>query len=311
MEKEIFDIIIVGGGPAGLTALLYSLRANRKVMLLEKMFLGGQILNSYEIANFPAVGTISGTELVSKMQSQVENMGANIKYEEVLEIKKENNLFTVKTSSNTYYSKLIILALGNKDKKLSVEGEKEFTGKGVSYCAVCDGMFFRNKNVAVVGGGNSAVEYCRYLSKIVNKIYLINKNEKLKAEKSQINDITRMEQMNKLEYITNSNVIKICGKEVVDHIVLENNITNQERSIDVDGVFVAIGRESANKFFLDEMLFDEKGYIIADDDMKTNVDGVLACGDIRMKKTRQVITACGDGATASTTAIRLLDEMGD
>lgn len=307
MEK-IYDIIIVGAGPAGLTAGLYAVRANRTVLMFEKLVVGGQVVNSSEIANYPGVHTTSGAEIISTMQSQVEAFGAEIKYENVVDIKKVDNVFQVIANDTIYKAKSVILATGNKSRKLNLPNEEKFLGRGVSYCAVCDGGFFRNKEVAVVGGGDSALEYTKYMSNIASKVYLVNKNLEFKGDRTVHDFVKRLEKEGKIEVLAGYTTTQLQGENNLERLVVVNNSTNESIELKVSGVFVAIGKDSANTLFLNEINQDEKGYIITDENMKTSIDGVFACGDVRKKSLKQIVTACSDGAIAATNCIKYIDK---
>ncbi len=298
-----FDIIIVGGGPSGMTAGIYASRAGMKVLLIEKMGMGGQVALTSTIANYPGLANIEGIDLSMKMYEQMTNLGVETLFATVDELKLGDKIKYVRAGGVTYSSYAIILSMGATSRGLGVNGEKEFTGRGVSYCAVCDGAFFRNKTVAVIGGGNTALQDAIYLNSLAGKIYLIHRRDEFRAEDSVISEFNKIcketdtKITTKLGYV----VDQIKGEGVVKSVVLRN-LDNQEfEEIAVDGVFVAVGR-NPNTDLLDDQIKLDNGYIIVDENMQTNITGVFASGDINRKKLRQIATAIADGAIAGTSA---------
>lgn len=296
----MYDIIIIGAGPAGLTAALYARRANKKVLVLEGISYGGQIINASLVENYPGVMDISGFDLATNLYNQVVKLGAEIKYERVIEVTKERK---VKTTENEYAAKAIIIATGAEKRKLGIKREEELTSKGVSYCATCDGNFYKNKVTAVVGGGNTALEDTIYLSNIAKKVYLIHRRDSFKGENKYLEELNSKDNV---EFILNSNIIKLNGKSKLESIEVKDNDDNI-KTIDVDGLFIAVGQIPKNEMF-DGLLDMENGYIVVDDDMHTSVDKIYAIGDTRVKKLRQLTTAVSDGAIAATTAIKEMEE---
>lgn len=297
----MFDIIIVGAGPAGLTSALYALRAKKKVLILEAKIYGGQIVNAAKIENYPGIKEISGFDFADILYNQVLSLGGNFKFETVISIDKDLN---VVTNKNSYYAKAIILATGTQNRKLNIENEDKFIGKGVSYCTICDGNFFKGKNIALVGGGNTAIEDAIYLSDIVNHIYLIHRRSSFRAEKQYLDELKRK---NNVELILDSKIEKINGKEFLESIDIINEkgiVTNKI----VDGLFIAVGCEPKNQIFKNLIDINEQGYIISNDGVHTNVPHIYVAGDAREKNLRQLTTAVGDGAMAATTAIKELKE---
>lgn len=297
----MFDIIIIGAGPAGLTSALYALRAKKKILILEAKTYGGQIVNATKIENYPGIKEISGFDFADILYNQVLDLGGNFKFETVISIDKDLN---VVTNKNFYHAKAIILATGTQNRKLNISNEDKFIGRGVSYCAVCDGNFFKGKNIALVGGGNTAIEDAIYLSDIVNQIYLIHRRDSFRADMKYIEQLKNKKN---IEFILDSEVKKINGNDVLDSIDIINKdgiITNKK----VDGLFIAVGQEPKNQIFKNLIDIDEKGYIISDDGVHTNVAHVYVAGDAREKNLRQLTTAIGDGAMAATTAIKELKE---
>lgn len=289
------DIIIIGGGPAALTAALYAGRAGLNALMLEKQYEGGQIVTTNEVENYPGFRSITGSELANTMYEHAKDFGSIMKYEEVIDIKVDGDIKKVITGVNTYESKVIILSMGAKPKKLGIDREEELTGKGVSYCATCDGGFFRKKVVAVVGGGDTAVEDALHLSRITEKVYVIVRRDSLRANKSAQK---KLFETNNVEIIWNSGVTKLNGEEKLSGIEIKNNKDGKIDNLEVNGVFVAIGSDPSSELVKDLVALDKNGYIIADESCKTNVDGIFAIGDIRTKEVRQVLTAAADGAVS-------------
>ena len=289
----MYDIIIIGAGPAGLTAGIYALRANLKVLIIEKESIGGQISTSPLVENYPGYKSISGLELSNSMYEQYNALGGELEVDEVTKIKKDDD-FTVTTEYDEYRAKSIIIATGAKHRHLNIDREEDFIGKGLSYCATCDGAFFKDKIVAVIGGASTAVTSAIYLSNIAKKVYLIYRKSKLKCE-----DIlkTRLDKLENVEIIYNSEVTKLIGKDVIEGIVL-----NDSDTIEVDGVFVSIGMEPNTKFVERLIPITDDNYIDSLD-TKTNIEGIFVAGDVRKKDLRQLTTAVSDGSLAATYAI--------
>ena len=298
----MYDIIIVGAGPAGLTAAIYARRASKKVLVLEAKTYGGQIIGTLDIENYPATPHISGYDLASKMYNQAKELGAEILIEKVVDIKDDGNEKEVVTVKNTYKCKSIILATGADNRKLKIDKEDELLGKGISYCATCDGAFYKGKTVAVVGGGNSALEDALYLSDIASKVYLIHRRNEFRAEEATVNDILKKENV---EIIYNSNVTKLISEDRLNSIEVTENGGKIEK-YDVDGLFISVGRIPENQNFSKLINLDSAGYVIAGEDCHTNVDGIFVAGDNRVKNLRQLVTATSDGAVAATEAVKFL-----
>ena len=292
----MYDIIIVGAGPAGLTAALYAGRANKKILVLEAKVPGGQIVNANEVTNYPGIEKISGSDYATNLYNQVINLGVEIKFETVLSITEDKE---VTTNADTYKSKAIILATGAENRKLRIEKEERLVGKGISYCATCDGNFYKGKIVAVVGGGNTALEDALYLSDLASKVYLIHRRDTFRGENKLVEDIKKK---NNIEIIYNSNVTRINGTEKVESIII-----NDSDELKVDGLFIAVGQEPKNIIFKDIVDIDEKGYIISKDDVHTNKKGIYVAGDARNKLLRQLTTAVSDGSIAATVAIKEME----
>ncbi|OPJ62833.1 thioredoxin-disulfide reductase [Clostridium chromiireducens] len=288
------DIIIVGGGPAALTAALYAGRAGLDALMLEKQYEGGQIVTTNEVENYPGFRSITGPELANTMYEHAKDFGSNMKYEEVIDIKIDGDIKKVITGAQTYESKVVILSMGAQPKKIGIDREEELTGKGVSYCATCDGGFYRKKVVAVIGGGDTAVEDALHLSRLAEKVYVIIRKDSLRANKSAQK---KLFETNNVEIIFNSVVTKLKGEERLNSIEITNN-NGQVADLEVNGVFVAIGSDPSTELVKDLVALDKNGYIIADESCKTNVEGIFAIGDIRTKEVRQVLTAAADGAVS-------------
>lgn len=295
----IYDIVIIGAGTAGLSAGIYGVRAGKKVLILEEKYYGGQIINTPHIANYPGIKNISGFEFATNLYEQAIELGVEIQYEKVIKIEDNNKIKKVITEENSYDCKSIIIATGAKNRKLGVENEEKFTGAGVSYCATCDGAFFRGKDVAVVGGGNTALEDAGFLAEYCNKVYLIHRREEFRGEEKLVNIL---KEKSNVEFILNSTVSAIEGSDIVEGITVKNVISNEIRRIDVNGIFIAIGQAPDNTIFSEIINLDEKGYVIADETCKTNLEGIFTAGDCRTKKIRQLTTAASDGSVAALAA---------
>lgn len=297
----MYDVIIVGAGPSGMSAALYALRANKKVLILEKECYGGQIINASNIENYPAIPNISGFDFATNLYNQIKKLGVEFKYEEVIEITNEKE---VKTSKNTYKAKSIIIATGLKKRKLNILNEDKLLGKGISYCATCDGNFFKDRVVAVVGGGNTALEDAIYLSNITKKVYLIHRRDKFRGEEKLINDVLKRDN---IELILNSNITSINEEEHLESIEV-TDIENNINKLDIDGLFIAIGNIPDNKRFENIVLLDSNGYIVTDDNLCTKTNDIYVVGDTRVKTLRQLATATADGAIAATEIIKKMED---
>lgn len=299
----MYDIIIVGAGPAGLTSAIYGRRAEKKVLVLEANAYGGQIINTLDIENYPVNEHISGFDFATKLYNQAKNLGAEIVFEKVVDIKDNGNEKEVITTKNIYKTKTIIIATGSQNRKLGLDNEEELIGKGISYCATCDGAFYKNKVVAVVGGGNTAIEDAIYLSNLAKKVYLIHRSENFSADSAYI---SKLKEYNNVEFILNSNIVKLNSNEKLNSIEIIDK-DNNTKKIEIDGLFVAIGRVPENNNFAKLINIDKSGYIIAKEDCHTNVEGIFVAGDTRVKEVRQLVTATSDGAIASTEAIKYIN----
>lgn len=293
----MYDIIIIGAGPAGMTAALYALRANKKVLVFEAKSYGGQIVNASKIENYPAIDEISGFDYATNLYNQVKNMGAEFKFETVERVNEDK---TVVTNNGTYSAKAVIIATGSENKKLNIENEQRFVGKGVSYCATCDGNFYKDKVVAVNGGGNTALEDALYLSDIASKIYLIHRRDEFRGEAKYVDELRNK---SNVEFILNSTIKSINGNEKLESITVIDKDENK-KDINVDGLFIAIGQEPKNQIFKNVASVNDNGYIESDENLHTNVDCIYVAGDTRVKFLRQLTTAVSDGSIAATQAIK-------
>ncbi len=295
----MYDIIVVGAGTAGLSAAIYGVRAGKKVLVLEEKSYGGQIINTPEVENYPGIKNISGFEFATNLYEQAKSLGAEIAYEKVKQIFDGDEKKQVITSEKTYEAKSVIIATGAKNRPLGVEGEKEFIGAGVSYCATCDGMFFRGKDVAVVGGGNTALEDANFLSNYCNRVYVIHRRDEFRGDE---HSVIRLKQKENVELVMESRVTKLAGDTRLEAIMVEHIPTGEFRNISVAGLFVAIGQMPDNEAFRELIDVDVAGYICATEDCKTKVPGVFTAGDCRTKAVRQLTTAAADGAVAALAA---------
>ncbi len=304
----MYDIIIIGGGPAGLTASIYTSRAKLKTLILEKMIPGGQVTTTHLVENYPGFPEpINGFLLMSHFQKQAQNFGAEIvTSKEVTSIEKEDKIFKIKTLDNEYKAKAVLIATGAKYKTLGIPGEEKFKGRGVSYCATCDGAFFKDKEVAVIGGGNSALEEALFLTKFVRKVYLIHRRFQFRADKI-LQD--RVKENEKIEPILNYVPVSVNGKDEVESITIEERDTKERKEIKVDGVFFFIGLSPNSEFLKDFVKKDENEYIIVNENLETNIEGCFAAGDVIKKKVRQIATAVGDGATAGVNIREYLENL--
>jgi thioredoxin reductase (NADPH) len=301
----MYDIIIVGAGPAGLTAAIYARRASKKVLVLEAKNYGGQIINTLDIENYPVEAHISGFEFATKLYEQAKNLGAEIVFEKVTEIRDNAGAKEIVTPKNTYKAKALILATGSENRKLGLPKEDELIGKGISYCATCDGAFFRKKNVAVVGGGNTALEDALYLSDIAEKVYLIHRRDEFRGEDSTVNQLKAKDN---IEFVYNSTVSKLISEDRLNSIEVTNT-SGEKRIIELDGLFVAIGRIPENQNFAKLIKLDQAGYVISGENCMTNVEGLFVAGDNRTKEVRQLVTATADGAVAATAAVKYINNI--
>ncbi|MBQ9012912.1 MAG: thioredoxin-disulfide reductase [Bacilli bacterium] len=299
----MYDVIVIGAGPAGLTSSIYLRRSNKKVLVLEAVTYGGQIINTLDIENYPARPHVSGFDFANDLYNQAKELGAEIIFEKAININDNADYKEVITNKSAYKSKAVIIATGAENRKLGIDKEDELTGKGVSYCATCDGAFYKEKPVAVVGGGNVAIEDALYLSDTSSKVYLIHRRNTFRAEKK---DIDKLKEKTNVEFIYNSNVTGLIGDQKLEKIEVTNN-NGDKKEIEVSALFVAVGRVPENENFSKIIDLDEKGYVIAKEDCKTNKEGIFVAGDNRTKSLRQLVTAASDGAIAATNAIKYIN----
>ncbi|NLO22285.1 MAG: thioredoxin-disulfide reductase [Syntrophomonadaceae bacterium] len=302
----MYDVIIVGAGPAGLTAAIYTGRAKLKTLIIESNIPGGNAGITDMIENYPGFPQgINGGELMALFLEQAENFGAELQYDQVLHIDSQAGIHTVVTSQGQYQARAIIIAAGARRRELAAVGEKEYIGKGVSYCATCDGLFFQNTPVAVVGGGDSAIKEALYLSDIASKVYLVHRREGFRANQTSLDKMLKNE---RIELKLNKIVKRVEGDDtMMKNLVLYDLNSKQEENLPVEGVFVSIGMIPASEF-LGDLLELSDGYVVTDENMRTVAPGIFAAGDVRSKKLRQVSTAVGDGAVAAAAVTEFLKE---
>lgn len=294
--SELYDVTILGAGPAGISAAIYAARAGLKTLWLDKQFaVGGQMINTYEVDNYPGIPRISGMDLGEKMAAHAEKLGMVPVRENVRSLENAGEEKIIRTKKHEYRSRTVIIACGAFHKKLEIPGEEELAGMGVSYCATCDGAFFKDRITVVVGGGNTAVEDAIFLARICKKVYLIHRRDSLRADKILCD---RLAECENVEMIWDTVPVEIRGEQQVSGIVIRNKKTGQERLLETDGVFAAIGILPDSEKFRNFVQLDENGYISAGEDGVTGTPGVFAAGDIRTKALRQVVTAVSDGANA-------------
>lgn len=301
MNENHTDIVIIGAGPAGLTAAIYAVRAGYNVKLLEAFIPGGQVINTPEVDNYPGMKGISGYEMIEKMTGHVKNYGIGIINETVTDIEINEKYKTVITSKNRYDTKSVIITAGAKKRTLGIDDEIKFTGRGISYCAVCDGNFYRGKDVAIVGGGYTAVEDAAYLARICSKVYIIHRRNEFRARGV---DVAHLKSLRNVETIMNSTVTAIHGDNKITSVTLHDG-----RLLPVSGLFIAVGMIPASDFIPDVIKRDPDNYIITDENMMTNISGIFAAGDIRHSPLKQIITAASDGAIAAVKAGLYVEEL--
>lgn len=295
--QHIYDTIIIGGGPAGYTAALYAVRAGLDTIIIERMGAGGQMAWTDIIDNYPGFETgIDGFTLGQKMQKCAERFGAKTKHAEVISVDFSKSVKRIETANESFFGKTIIIASGANPRELGLQGEQELIGKGIHYCAHCDGQFYRDKTVLVVGGGNSAATDALYLSRIARKVILVHRRDSLRASKIYREPLLEAENV---DFLWNSTVSKFLADEHITGALIQHVNTGKEYIVSCDGIFVSIGRKPATDFLGDTLAFDKNGYIIADESTKTNLPGVFAAGDVRTKTLRQIVTAAADGAVAA------------
>lgn len=295
--KKLYDVIVIGGGPAGYTAALYAARAGLSTLVIEKLYAGGQMTQTTQIDNYPGYPDgIDGVTLGVNMQKGAQRFGAETVNSQVLSVQLAEEIKTVETAQGSYKGKTVIIATGAGHKHLDVAEEESLVGRGVAYCAACDGMFYRGKTVAVVGGGNSAAADALTLSRIAKKVYLIHRRDTLRAEKIYREQLEKAENV---EFLWNSTVSRLLYEEKLTGVKLQKAYSPVESTLEVDGLFISVGRSPATELFRGQLELDENGYIVARESTETGIPGVFAAGDVRTKEVRQIITAAADGAVAA------------
>lgn len=294
----MFDIIIIGAGTAGMTAAIYARRAGKSVLVIEKSVFGGQIIYSENVENYPGIQNISGADFAMSLYSQASKLGTKFVIESVNEI-KDGEIKTIITNKKEYEAKAVIIATGVKNRKLGLRNEEKFIGRGISFCAVCDGSFYKSMPVVVVGGGNTALQDALYLSNNCEKVYLIHRRDMFRGEESLARAVALKEN---IELVMNSQVVSVNGEDRLSKITVKNNLTNEKTELEIKGLFEAVGQIPDNAVFSSVIDLDGSGFIVADESCKTNIDGIFAAGDCRTKDVRQLTTAAADGAVAAIKA---------
>lgn len=309
VDKEVknLDLVILGAGPAGLTAAIYASRAKLNMIVLENAVIGGQVRNSYVIENYPGFSRVEGKVLADKIQEQAKNCGAVIdEFDPIVSVNFSKDAKIIETESYIYKTKTVILATGATPKKLPIDTEKKFFGKGIHYCAVCDGAMYSGKIVSVVGGGNAALEEAVFLSRFAKKVYVIRRYDYFRGEKSVLEEADNNE---KIEILYNKDLIAVAGNEFVEKIIIKDTLTGEEKEMQMNAVFVYIGTEPKTSEFRQYINLNESGYIVTNEVMETNVPGVFAVGDVRDKKYRQITTAVSDGTIAALEAEKYINKI--
>lgn len=296
-------VVIVGAGPAGITASIYLKRGGIEPILIEKMMPGGKVSLTHKVDNYPGFTSIGGSDLANEFMNQLMGNNIEIVFDEVTNISKLEEGFLVKTSYNEYNVDAVIIATGTIERKLGIPGEKEFFAKGVSSCAVCDGGFFKGKPMAIIGGGNSALEEALYLSSITEKVYVVHRRNEFRADQILVD---RIKEDSHIEIVTPYVPLEVKGDKMVSSLLLKNVETEEEKEIEINAMFAYIGADANTSFIDIEGLLDDKGYLVVDSEMATSIPGLFACGDCIKKNLRQVVTACGDGAIAAMSCVRYL-----
>lgn len=304
-----YDVAIIGGGPAGLTAGIYAARAGKSTAVIERGLIGGQITFTDSIDNFPAAPGMNGAEYAMKIQSQAESFGAEIIMDEITEVtapETEGGTFKIKGNSDEYEATAVVLATGLDNRKMGISGEDGLISRGISFCAVCDGAFFRNKEVAVYGGGNTAVEDAAFLANICSKVTIIHRRDRFRAEQAVVDELKALDNV---EFVMTSNVVGVNGDKALESITVKNNETGETRDIDVSALFVAIGKIPNGKPFANLVATDEAGYFDIGETCEASTLGVFVAGDGRSKELKQLTTAVSDGSIAATKACHYVDRM--
>ncbi|MCO7125042.1 thioredoxin-disulfide reductase [Sporolactobacillus shoreicorticis] len=308
-EQKIYDVIIAGAGPAGMTAAVYAARANMSVLMIERGIPGGQMANTEAVENYPGFESILGPDLSNKMFEHAKKFGAEYAYGDIKKIEDDSDFKTIDCGSKQYKARTVIVTTGAEYRKLGVPGEKEFAGRGVSYCAVCDGAFFKEKKLAVIGGGDSAVEEGTYLTRFASKVTIVHRRDQLRAQKILQNRAFNNE---RVDFIWDTICTKINGADgKVSSLTLKNKKTGEETDFPVDGVFIYVGMNPLTAAVNDLGIVDDEGYIVTNEKMETSIPGVFAAGDVRQKELRQIVTATGDGSIAAENAQKYVEKLKD
>ncbi len=301
----MYDLIIIGAGTAGLSAAVYGVRAGKRVLLLEEQVYGGQILSAVEVENYPGIRRISGYEFADNLYRQATELGAELRYEKAVKIREEGGEKTVITNRSGYACRAVILATGAKKRRLGLEREEELTGAGISYCATCDGAFYRGKDTAVTGGGNTALEDALFLSGYCRKVYLIHRRDRFRGEERLVRALKEKENV---VMVMESRIIRLNGKAHLETVTVKNSRTEREEELLVAGLFIAVGQEPDNRAFSDAVRLDASGYVEAGEDCRTGRAGIFTAGDCRTKEVRQLATAAADGAVAALAACAYMEQ---
>lgn len=306
-EDKIYDVIIIGAGPAGMTAALYTSRADLDTLMIERGVPGGQMVNTAEVENYPGFNSILGPDLSEKMFDGAKQFGAEYAYGDIKKVENDTAYKTVYAGSKAYKGRAIIIATGADHRKLGIPGEEELGGRGVSYCAVCDGAFFKNRELIVVGGGDSAVEEGTYLTRYADKVTIVHRRDKLRAQQILQDRAFKNE---KVDFIWNYKASEIVGDgNKVTGIKLISTLDGSEKTVSADGVFVYVGLVPLTKPFQDLGILDSEGYVLTDEELRTEIPGIFAAGDVRAKSLRQIVTAAGDGGLAGQNAQKYVEEL--
>lgn len=304
----MYDIVIIGAGPAGMTAAIYGQRAGKSTIMIDKAGYGGNIITTPSVENYPGLKDVSGAEFAQLLFDQAQSFGAEYKSAEVTGITDAHGVKTVHTDAGDFDAKAVIIATGATNRKLGLENEDKLVGSGVSFCATCDGMFFRGRDVAVIGGGNTALEDAEYLAGVANKVYLVHRRDKFRGEQKTVD---RLEKLENVEFVLNSSPVRFLGEGPITGLVVKNNETGEERELTVQGVFEAVGQVPQNANFADVTTLDEAGYVKAVEDCETGRPGIFVAGDCRTKKVRQLDTAAADGTVAALAASEYINSLED
>ena len=302
----MYDVLIVGAGTAGMTAGIYVQRAGKKALVWDEKGYGGQIVNTATVENYPGFVNISGTEFTERIHEQAVELGVDFKVEKVKNAKKKGEVFVVSTGDSQYEVKSVIIATGVKNRELGIPGEEKFKGSGVSFCATCDGNFFKGRDIAIIGGGNTALEDAEVMSGIANKVYLVHRRDEFRGDKLTVK---RLSVKDNVEFVLNSKPVEITGGFAVDGLKVENTEDGSQKTLKVDGIFVAVGQTPDNKAFEGLVKLDSAGYVDAGEDCVTSAEGIFVAGDCRTKKVRQLTTAASDGSVAAAGAVEYINRM--